>query len=415
MLGGTVWLAGCTTSQLRATDNVTLRGRVVGPDGTGIGGLTVLVRKALSADELKGRMQPLLSSVQLACVADHPPGACHRAHYEHTAATDSGGAFSVALRGSDTQTALGLVASVLQVAARTPASSGELSGGLASEALRVQTTDVSTAPVNLWSAHVVVSAGTRLAWPALAVHVAPSPSYRVVFDDGSDGLVWDSGPLAARTTYDIDPRLLEDVDGAVSIVATSDSLAFRSPRLHLVGTAGPPMSRGRPCDVGGTPSISPCPLTDGRFDSPGLRSLTGAATRSAVVDLGRRVLPTLIVIRGCATTCPVDVSEDRQVWARWGTASGGNAALPPPASPPAARFVRVAAAAPELAGLTEVSVWDGAAALAPPVVRLAPGTPATVHAHRALGLPLEVAAVVALVLAAAAAGIAVGRRRSPAH
>ena len=352
--------AACTTSALRATDVVTVRGVVQGADGQGAGGRTIFLRKALSADELRGRMQQVLSSDQLACVADHAPGACRRAHYARSVTCGADGSFALVLTGQDTQSALGFVASRMQVATTGAPAKDAVGGPSTSAALRIQVAQVRLPTMRLWGAVPDIKpegGGALVTWPALPAEFGPSPNYRVLFDDGAGGLVWDSGPLAGRTSYTVDARVLEDADGAVSVVATTDasvagsgvSLAYRTARRHVRGSAGLPPSRGRPCSVA-TGSAqetarTPCGLTDGAYDRAALgispapvpsTSVCAAGgscvpvepSESATIDLGRPVSGSLAVVRGCPAGCVVAVSTDASAWVTAGTAAGPTRCCP---------------------------------------------------------------------------------------
>ena len=380
LLGLTGVLAGCTTSQIRSTDAVRLSGRLQGT----LPPVVVVERKALSPDELGGRMQRLLSSVSLACVADHPPHACGRSHYRHSVRTALDGTFVFHLNGQDTQSALGLQASRIQVAVAIPAAPGQAGGPASSLSLQVQRTQLDLPPLRLWQSGTTVApggGGARIAWSALPAEYGPSPAYRVVFDDGAGGLVWDSGDLTGRTSYDVDAHVLEDTVGAVGVLATAEAavpgstvgLAFLGPRQRVKGTAGVPLSRDRPCTLtiaGAVVTLmsSPCGLTDGRFDRPGLVVPSPRCTTvdcrqvsaSAAIDLGRTVSPTLIVVRGCPQACVVDTSADDVTWQPAGTTSAPNSIVPALPNRPA-RYVRVSGAANLIGALTEVSVWPARA------------------------------------------------------
>jgi len=430
---------GCTTSGLRATDVVTVHGILQAEDGGPIGGRTIFLRKALSADELQGRMQQELSSVQLACVADHAPGACRRAHYAHLVTSGADGSFTLVLTGQDTQSALGLVASRIQVAASGPVPSGGFSGPATSAALRIQVTDLHLPILRLWGAVPDIQPapeGARVSWPALPAEFGASPNYRVLFDDGAGGLVWDSGPLAGRTSYTVDARVLEDADGGVSVVATTDgsvvgsgvSLAYRTGRRHVKGSAGSPPSRGRPCTVtsgvGQVTSQTPCGLTDGRFDRPALvtAAAPGPSTTvcpvattcaraepldTATVDLGRPVDGSLAVLRGCPSGCVVAVSSDASTWATVGTAAGPDALMPLTSG--AVRYLRVSGPSTTMAGVTELSIWPVQAAAGRADVRAIGGTPASRHTSRRVGVYVVVAGLLLIVLVGAL-GFVLGRR-----
>jgi hypothetical protein len=258
----------------------------------------------------------------------------------------------------------------------------------------------------------------------------------VLFDDGGGGLVWDSGPLQGRTSYDVDGRVLEDADGAVSVVATADTqvtrtadrLAFRTARRHVRSGAGVPTSRGKPCSIAvagaAASTASPCGLTDGDFDRFALANALGPklvgpesaqTPASATVDLGEALPPSLIVVRGCPDACAVEASSDGTAFAPVGTTATQPDALLTPPTPAPVRYVRVSGRAPDLAALTELSVWTPTQPRRPTpnnAVTLAPGTP---HGEGAKDSGPEtaakIAAVVALLTVAAAGGFLLGRQR----
>jgi hypothetical protein len=148
---------------------------------------------------------------------------------------------------------------------------------------------------------------------------------------------------------------------------TTVDVVRRSARVGYRSAAGPPLSRGKPCDHG-TVAVAPCALTDGNLadrlppPAPAGPTTTSPATTapaandsatidSATIDLGRTTTISLVVVRGCS--CQVDGSPDGRSWSPLGRSTGYTAVVPGRTG--SARFVRVTGS---LTDLREVSVWD---------------------------------------------------------
>lgn len=108
-----------------------------------------------------------------------------------------------------------------------------------------------------------VAAG-RIAWDARE----GASSYQVAIEDNAGQPVWSFDSRRPEVTYD--PRILEDTAGTLAVSTrhgataegTTVRILRRSALVQYRSTAGPPVSRGRPC-AGATP----CPLTDGDFST----------------------------------------------------------------------------------------------------------------------------------------------------
>ncbi|MDQ1401799.1 MAG: hypothetical protein QOG03_115, partial [Actinomycetota bacterium] len=226
--------------------------------------------------------------------------------------------------------------------------------------------------------------------------------YDVVFTDAAGDAVWSLPSTTPSLSFDL--RLLEDSRGVAAVHARATApapstpldLDYRAPTTAYASAAGAPVSRGVPCTIGppGGLVVTPCPLTDANFSatlggavrhpSPGPVPTGGSAANaprpvpsSAIVDTNEVRGMTLVVVRGCAADCVVDVSANGTGWATLATVRG-DAAIHPEGGTAVARYVRVSVATGDLAALREVSVWDqsvdprAGTGLAQPGTRLLP-------------------------------------------
>ncbi|MGH2829791.1 MAG: hypothetical protein ACRDJM_04850, partial [Actinomycetota bacterium] len=278
----------------------------------------------------------------------------------------------------------------------------------------------------------------RVAWDRPVDGIAPPEVSlsglrpTVTFGLAGGEAAWTAGSNGSDAR--IDPRVLEDSEGSLSItleeraVRVPDSvgreidLLLRSPLRPYASPAGSPASRGASCSAadGAAAPITraPCWLTDGDFvrtfeaACPGSPCSRGVAAL-AIVDLGEARPTSLVVVRGC-TGCTVDLSADAGAWRTIAVASGQvpDFTVAPPGSPPA-RYVRLRSPT-GVARLREVSVWDrfppipqgsilGRAPPAPPARRLVATTRGS--------LPLLIALLAAVLAAGLVGGFVLRRKR----
>ena len=407
-------LAACESSNLDRSAAVVVSGRVLRADGTPAGGAPVALEREPTAGEVITGLVVIPLSLFTACLAD-PPAALCQGRSVKRATTSADGSYSFNLTGRDTQTAFGN--------ARSFSLSAEVSGALVTADFRIQTQSLRLPDLQAWQPAVTVVPG-RIAWDP------PAPgSYQVVVEDSGGQLVWTFDSTRTEVTYD--PRLLEDTTGSLAVSSLTKTTAEgttvgvrrQSARVLYRSTAGPPVSRGRPCSVGpaGTP-VSPCPLTDGNLANtlPRPATTTTSTTGSTAapvadtvtVDLGRAVEVSLVAVRGCS--CEVERSADGQAWTSVGRAAGYTAVVPSRTGP--ARFIRLTGS---ISQLREVSVWEGAAAPAPPApAGASPGepparaAPVSVPPEPTRTVPALVALALLLLAAiGSAAGALAARRR----
>jgi hypothetical protein len=431
-------LAACTASRVDPKADIDISGSVQRANG-------VPVRDARLALTLEGDVGDVLlaiTTVGLACLdREAGPAICRKARI---ASTRSNGGFTYRIKGKDTQSTFGYSA-VLSLTTALARKENESSGSSTTYRFHVQTEKLNL-PIRLWEPSLAGrtgSFGARIVFGRLPAGLVPkqlavgSQGYTVEFTRG-DEVVWRLGDARPVTVFD--PRLLEDSSGTVRVIAAAsnvhvseslgDEIAFtmRSGSRAYESPLEPPDSRGRGCSVvderGERYPIEPCALTDGTFAKEFMPITCSGETgcveprhESAFIDLGRRVSASLVVVRGCGSTCRVEASVDGRTWRLIGLAQTDEAAFPLTRAVPA-RYVRVAGS-PSVDGLTEISVWsgrprvsDGSLLVAPQVFLPGPTSTPTDQAKggatRSGDGGFNVWALVATGLFAGVAGAAVG-------
>lgn len=188
-----------------------------------------------------------------------------------------------------------------------------------------------------------------------------------------DVLEWIWAEDFAYPLQRFDPRVLEDATGTWSVLAhararpdrgcgrrtcSPTQVTYRSPALPFRGP-GPPPSRNKPCLLGAQDREPPrrrpaCWVNDGNLILP-----RGGEVSSAAIDLERKRLLSLVVVRGCFF-CAVHTSTDGRSWKLldkpFGNLNDTTGIAVVPVSGRRARYVRVQ----ERGGffyLREISVW----------------------------------------------------------
>jgi hypothetical protein len=355
-------LAGCQASQIDTSATVTVSGRILRADGSPAGGVPVGLERELTAGDALTGVVILPLTLLTACLADPPPELC-RGRNVRRATTAADGTYSFQLKGGDTQSFFGN-ARTLSLSAELPPGPGEVAGAAVNAGFRVQTENLVLKDLQLWQPKVTVGPG-RIGWEPLA----GAGDYQVGVEAGGQP-VWSFGGRGREVTFD--PRILEDTAGSLAVSARSSTTAdgttvsvlHRSARVAYRSTAGPPLSRGRPCTQSAGTSPATCTLTDGDFTTqlPAPATTTTAVPQtgatpppppaSATIDLGQPRAVSLLVVRGC--TCQVEGSADGRAWSTLGASAGSTAVVPARTSP--ARYVRLTGALTEL---REISVWGG--------------------------------------------------------
>jgi hypothetical protein len=411
-----VTLAACETSNLDRSAAVAISGRVLRADGSPAGGVPVALEREPSAGEIVTGVIVIPLSLFTACLVDPPASLCRGRSVKRTT-TAADGSYTFNLTGDDTQTFFGN--------ARSFSLSSEVSGALVTADFKIQTENLRLPDLQAWQPAVTVGSG-RVSWDP------PAPgTYQVVVEDAGGQLVWTLDSTGTQVSFD--PRVLEDTAGSLAVSArtsapadgTTVNIRRQSARVAYRSTAGPPLSRGRPCSVGpaATP-VSPCPVTDGNLANTlpppaTTTTLTTGSTAprpndSVTVDLGRTAEVPLIVVRGCS--CDVERSVDGQTWTAVGRSTGYTAVVPSRTG--AARFIRLTGS---ISQLHEVSVWEGRAPAAGVPAPATPGSPPAAPGEPvAAPAPAEppssrtapaLIALALLVLAAAGGLVMVLRRR----
>jgi hypothetical protein len=371
-------MTACTTSRVDPKADIDISGTVQRLGGAPVSN----ARLALTREGDAGDVFLVFTTLGLACLdREAGPAVCRKARL-----TSAGpnGRFTYRLKGSDTQSTFGYSA-VLSLSTALGRKENESSGSSTTYRFHVQTEKLSL-PIRLWEPTLSArtgSFGARASYSKLPAGLIPrqlavGPTrYTLVFARG-DEVVW--RVTSARSGAAFDPRVLEDSNGAMRVVASAsnlnvseslgDEVAFvmRSGARPYESPLDPPISRGKECSIvddhGDRHPIAPCSLTDGTFATEFVAHVcTGASgcvepRHSAVfIDLGQRASTSLVVVRGCPQSCRVETSLDGRTWRLTGVAQAGEAAFPLTRSVPT-RYVRVSGS-PTIDGLTEVSVWSG--------------------------------------------------------
>lgn len=359
-----VLAVACETSRVDPDAEVRVSGKVLAPDGSPAADRPVRLGGGVGDDDAG----LALLTLGLSCAG----GGCTGRVFDAT--TTSNGAFTFTLKGRDTQGTFGKVRSQLVTVAAKPGE-GQVSGAAASARFNIQTERVSLPTLSL------VDPGLRLVPVGKSVSTRWSTRragpYEVTFEGPSAVPAWRTRSAAFGAS--VDGRVLEDTAGRVVVSGDSEdriegsdvTLRWRSPGLPYASTAGGPPSRGAPCTYG-TAATAPielsCGLTDGNLsssqpqptqchtpDRPGGPQPTGGCAKLDVVtiNLAQRLRPDLVVLRGCASGCPVSTSADGRVFRPAGTATGDYATLRLDRRPTSAVRIRLGTSQ-----LREVSVWE---------------------------------------------------------
>ena len=364
-------LASCTSSKLDSNTAVTISGLGRAQGGAPLAGAPVVFFKQLDVGEVLTGGLLLTASLGTVCLFRPSDSSCAGVR---TTTTDAQGAFSLALKGSDTQGSLGR-ASTIDLSVSDSAQAGESTGAATTEEFQVQVPDLKLNDLRIWhptTALTVAGASVSLTFDSFPYGTA---SVRVAFQTDKGMPVWSQSLISGAT---LDARLLEDTQGTVMVTAqTKEPLAsggdavfyFRSGQRAYPQSPNVPPSRGVGCFVhgpSGPSALSPCVLTDGDLGTP-LTLLTEPACSSgsacdaqannwAYVALPAAAPISLIVARGASSPYLVETSSDAAAWTGAGISGGGAQSFPVSVS---ARYVRVRATSPQgrVTGLTEISVW----------------------------------------------------------
>jgi len=301
------------------------------------------------------------------CLADSPPELCEVFRERaKTGEVRTDGSFSLAARGSDTQTFFGN-ARPMTLTARLP------EGQVILAIFRVQTLQLELPQLRFWEPEVEAGRG-RVEWEGLPDSgYGEGDGYQVLFEDGEGRQVWQFRSGGTQLSYD--PRILEDTRGGQTVAAqrkdvapgTTLELAYRSAQVPFRGQ-GPPPSRGLSCsyeeEASPPVTLDPCPLTDGDLFSaarlpdprPGPSVQPGGTvpvprTRSVTVDLGSVRNVSLVVLRGCS--CKLEASPDGRTWNELDSQTGDWAHSEPGSH--SARSVRVSG---DIGLIREISIWS---------------------------------------------------------
>jgi hypothetical protein len=408
-------LAGCSEqSRVDPKATVTVSGTFRDATGQPLDGRPVRLGSGVSNGD--GTLAAL--TLGLACTS----GVCRGR--VHDTRTGDDGTYRFTLKGRDTQSSFGEAESFLLTSTAAP-TGDQVSGAATSARFRIQAAQLDVPTLDL------VDPSLRIAPVAGKVAATWSTKrsgpFGLTFETASITPVWRATSTGSR--LDLDPRLLEDTTGRVvlsgsstdRVVGSDVTIMWRSPGVGYASGTGAPDSRGRTCtlDSGG----DRCRLTDGDLSSLeplSARCQAGKAPDGspcapphwATIDLGAAGPMELVVIRGCAGGCTVEVGTDGKTFRPAGSVSDdfGSVAL----SRTPVRYVRVSLGKQ---GLRQISVWGPAEGVLRPLDQPATqklqkpfGPSSGLRDHRA-------AVAVACVLAGlglAGVGYAAGRRRRAA-
>ncbi|HJV09351.1 MAG TPA: hypothetical protein VJ653_06705, partial [Acidimicrobiales bacterium] len=244
-----VTLAACETSKVDPSASVVVSGRVLAADGSPAAGAPVALEREPSVGEVLAGVVVIPLTFFTVCLAQ-AVRICRGRSIDRTK-TGPDGTYSFNLTGSDARTTFGNAADFTVVTG--------VAGASVTADFKIQTEVLQLPDLPAWQPTVTVAAG-RVAWTPQV----PGEK-QVVFEDGGGQRVWTFDTSGAEVTFD--PRILEDTAGQAAVVArtsagaegTSVSIRRQSPGVAYRSAAGPPVSRGRPCQ------LTPCPLTDGDF------------------------------------------------------------------------------------------------------------------------------------------------------
>jgi hypothetical protein len=355
-------LASCSTSRISPTATVHVTGRVLGPGGTPVAGVKVLLLREVDIGQALFGGLIAVGTLSAVCYLPNPPAVCERARQT---TTDAHGDYGFTLTGQDTQGSFGTAATMDVVIGPTPAS---VTVRFTAQRPRVRLPAVR--PQRLGAAtsingHVM----TVVAGPVPA-SAGEAPAYGVRFvRDGQ--LLW-SQSLAGRRGR-VDTRVLEDQRAEPAIVVDTHlpggtgagdvRAEYVGRPLPMLSGPGAPPSRGLPCApvTGTAPAAAfpttPCALTDGDLVDDARLTAGSKVADGAVIDLGRSRPVGLVVLRGYAGQVVVELSTDGR---RYTTVATLNADGAPIAATIGgrARFVRVRAPSGLDESLAaELSVW----------------------------------------------------------
>ena len=387
------------STTLPPAEEAAVAGRVTAVGGDVVPNAAVAVRRSPSGAESFGAFVSFLFTAGIGCVVASE--VCNPESGVIARTTSAGdGSFRLPLGreyypGAEGDTDFYVTASL-------PPGPGETTGPATTEEFEVAEAVQRSPDLLLWTPAPVVEADPSqisVRWSVLPVERFDERdvTYRLQFvtPDAFPVHTLELAAGAATGTTIVDARLLEDARTAVALAGLGDVTVgptiyhqtIEAPRVELLGPAGAPPSRGRPCTatrVDGAPEpLAGCPVTDGdlrralRPVDPMSCVPPGAVPfptippgfgfeaapplppcppdlREAVVDLGGPTDIGLIVVRGCSA-CAVDTSGDGASYTPFATSSGVVHVAPRPTS---ARFVRVRSANGGGVSLTaEVSVW----------------------------------------------------------
>lgn len=417
LVGVVVALTACTPSQVDPDAEVSIAGVAADSGGVPLAG----TRVGLTVDPGPGVLfwTPfILATLGAACLTD----LCGA---DHQTTTGDDGSYRFDLRGNDVQGVFGEEVDVL-LSFAGEARSGAVAGAGARATFVVRNENTVLPNLELWEPTPSLSGPGTIGWtPPVATFGVPD-RYDALFQTGKAATIWSQVGTPEGAT--IDPRVLEDAQGAVAGVGRIPvhapeglrEVALRSPSLAFRSRAGAPASRGADCAAttsdGSRVPLAPCRATDGVL-TEGVDPRIGCDPQAQEpcphvtgleVQLGTERTVELIVVRGCED-CALDVSDAAPI-----QLTDVFAAVPLDGVTTDTITVRGG-----LGTLTEVSVWDGPTAGGLeqleelPDTERAEGVAADPDLDEDERVPVWLAMLAAGLLGAAVATLILSARRRP--
>ena len=358
-LAATVAITSCTPSQVDPDAAVSISGQATHSDGSPLADRPV----GLSIDPGPGVLfwTPfIVGTLGAACLTE----LCGA---DHDTETDAEGRYRFDLEGHDVQGTFGEEVDLLLSLTGEPAPDAVAGAAIrVTFVVRNETTVIPT--LDLWEPQLSLQPPGSIAWSAAAPLVGIPDRYDALFQSETAITLWSQPATPDGTT--VDPRVLEDAQGALAAVAHVPvqaaegvrEVVYRSPSLAFRSHAGAPVSRGAGCaartDDGGQVPLAPCPATDGILTEPASIERTCNPDETTCplltgleVQLDQTRDVQLVVVRGCEA-CALDIGESDPV-----QLTDAFAAVP--VSDVSADRVTVRG---DISQLAEVSVWDAAPA-----------------------------------------------------
>ena len=373
--------AGCAQSTVDPDVRVTVRGKLVLPNGEPAAGVEVGLMRVPDIGEVFFQGLVVAGTLFTACLASEPPPICKTV--QRTKTNDQG-EYAFRMRGSDVQGTFGQ-ASTFHLGAVAPRRSGELAAPSIDTSFQIQREKLTMPTLRFWRPkQLSAQAGARrvrLDWSPR--RDADGYSAHFMVEDGK-AQVWRADIAPGQQ---IDARAVADMRGGFHVATTREEpgpdtefqITHTSHQIGFQGKAGPPASRAAACSIRGETGqvpLEPCTLTDGAYQKtfrqreckpepssgPSASTAPCRANSSAEVDLGtpRRIRAVFYHGLTLYDDVVIETSDDGERWTKHGALDNteyGRLTLPGVT----ARHVRLRSGEDTnpIERLRELSVWAG--------------------------------------------------------